>query len=111
MTDERIGRAMKKWVNMSLPPPYFFGAAGAAAGATACACPAATGFTGALGARRANPSTMTRSPARNPCSTTIYTIYKETRSLKWTAVATLMPLAFGAILCGAVAFVWRLAAR
>ncbi|MCC7208041.1 MAG: ferrous iron transporter B, partial [Anaerolineae bacterium] len=33
----------------------------------------------------------------NPCSTTIMTIYHETRSLKWTAVATLLPLslAFG----------------
>jgi len=31
----------------------------------------------------------------NPCSTTIYTIWKETRSMKWTAVATLMPLVMG----------------
>jgi ferrous iron transport protein B len=31
----------------------------------------------------------------NPCSTTIYTIYRETRSAKWTAVATLMPLIMG----------------
>lgn len=54
---------------------------------------------------------MLFSLCHNPCSTTIYTIYKETRSLKWTAVATLMPLAFGAVLCGAVALVWRLAAR
>ena len=29
----------------------------------------------------------------NPCSTTIYTIYKETGSRKWTAVAALLPLA------------------
>jgi ferrous iron transport protein B len=29
----------------------------------------------------------------NPCSTTIYTIYKETGSAKWTALATLLPLA------------------
>ncbi|MFI7067311.1 ferrous iron transporter B [Kribbella sp. NPDC050124] len=28
----------------------------------------------------------------NPCSTTILTIWKETRSLKWTATATLLPL-------------------
>ena len=36
----------------------------------------------------------------NPCSTTIMTIYKETRSLKWTTVATLLPLtlAFGVTL-------------
>jgi ferrous iron transport protein B len=31
----------------------------------------------------------------NPCSTTIYTIYKETRSAKWTMVATLLPVALG----------------
>ncbi len=31
----------------------------------------------------------------NPCSTTILTIYHETRSLKWTAVATGLPLALG----------------
>ena len=31
----------------------------------------------------------------NPCSTTIYTIYKETGSWKWTSVATLLPLAMG----------------
>jgi ferrous iron transport protein B len=31
----------------------------------------------------------------NPCSTTILTIYNETKSLKWTAVATFMPIALG----------------
>ncbi len=31
----------------------------------------------------------------NPCSTTILTIYHETKSLKWTAVATLLPLGLG----------------
>ncbi|HEX9895954.1 MAG TPA: ferrous iron transport protein B [Gemmatimonadales bacterium] len=31
----------------------------------------------------------------NPCSTTIYTIYKETGSAKWTTVATLLPLVLG----------------
>ena len=46
----------------------------------------------------------------NPCSTTIYTIYKETRSTKWTAVATIMPLAMGLIVCFLVAQVWRLVA-
>jgi len=34
----------------------------------------------------------------NPCSTTIYTIYKETGSWKWTAIATFFPLAVGIIL-------------
>jgi ferrous iron transport protein B len=31
----------------------------------------------------------------NPCSTTIYTIYRETGSWKWTSVATFLPLAMG----------------
>jgi ferrous iron transport protein B len=46
----------------------------------------------------------------NPCSTTIFTIYKETGSWKWTAVATLLPLALGVVVCFFVAQVWRLAA-
>jgi len=46
----------------------------------------------------------------NPCSTTIYTIYRETGSAKWTVVATLLPLVFGATVCFLVAQVWRLAA-
>ena len=45
----------------------------------------------------------------NPCSTTIYTIYKETRSAKWTAVATFMPLVMGFLVCFLVAQIWRLA--
>lgn len=35
----------------------------------------------------------------NPCSTTIYTIYKETGSTKWTFVATILPLILGFIVC------------
>ncbi len=31
----------------------------------------------------------------NPCSTTILTIFNETKSAKWTAVATLLPLVMG----------------
>ncbi len=31
----------------------------------------------------------------NPCSTTIMTIYNETKSRKWTTVATLLPLVMG----------------
>ncbi len=38
----------------------------------------------------------------NPCSTTIYTIYKETGSRKWTLVATLFPLAVGVVVLLAV---------
>ncbi|MCA9752405.1 MAG: ferrous iron transporter B [Gemmatimonadetes bacterium] len=44
----------------------------------------------------------------NPCSTTIYTIYKETGSAKWTALATLFPVAMGFAVCFVVAQVWRL---
>jgi len=43
----------------------------------------------------------------NPCSTTIYTIYKETGSAKWTAVASLMPVALGFAVTFLVAVVWR----
>ena len=44
----------------------------------------------------------------NPCSTTIYTIYKETGSLKWTIVATLLPIAMGLTICFFVTQVWNL---
>jgi ferrous iron transport protein B len=44
----------------------------------------------------------------NPCSTTIYTIYRETKSAKWTTVATLLPLLMGFTVCFLVAQVWRL---
>jgi len=44
----------------------------------------------------------------NPCSTTIYTIYKETGSAKWTTVATVLPLVMGVTVCFLVAQFWRL---
>jgi ferrous iron transport protein B len=43
----------------------------------------------------------------NPCSTTIYTIYKETNSAKWTAVATFLPILFGIVVCFTVAQLWN----
>lgn len=43
----------------------------------------------------------------NPCSTTIYTIYKETGSAKWTAVATLLPVGLGLALTSAIATAWH----
>ena len=46
----------------------------------------------------------------NPCSTTLYTIYKETGSAKWTAVSALLPLLAGFAVCFLVAQVWALAA-
>ena len=44
----------------------------------------------------------------NPCSTTIYTIYKETRSGRWTTLSALLPLVMGFVVCFLVAQVWRL---
>jgi len=44
----------------------------------------------------------------NPCSTTIYTIYKETGSKKWTIVASLLPVGMGFAITFIVAQVWRL---
>ena len=44
----------------------------------------------------------------NPCSTTIYTIYKETKSAKWTIVASLLPVAAGFIITFLVAQLWRI---
>ncbi len=44
----------------------------------------------------------------NPCSTTLYNIYKETNSVKWTAVSALLPLAFGIIVTILITFVYRL---
>jgi ferrous iron transport protein B len=46
----------------------------------------------------------------NPCSTTIYTIFKETGSRRWTTVSVLLPLAMGFVACFLVAQVWRLLA-
>jgi len=43
----------------------------------------------------------------NPCSTTIMTIYKETRSVKWTLIGALMPLAIAFIVCLVVATALR----
>ncbi len=34
-----------------------------------------------------------------PCSTTLYTIYQETRSTRWTTVAALLPVAMGVTVC------------
>jgi len=44
----------------------------------------------------------------NPCSTTIYTIYKETKSLKWTTVASVLPVIMGFIVTFIVAQIWRI---
>jgi ferrous iron transport protein B len=44
----------------------------------------------------------------NPCSTTIATIYKETGSARWTAVAALGPVVLGFAATFLVALIWRL---
>ena len=44
----------------------------------------------------------------NPCSTTIYTIFRETRSARWTTLAAVLPLAMGFTVCFVVTQMWRL---
>lgn len=44
----------------------------------------------------------------NPCSTTIYTIYKETKSVKWTTVASILPIIMGFVVCFLVTQFWHL---
>ena len=44
----------------------------------------------------------------NPCSTTIYTIYKETKSVKWTVFASIMPVILGFVVTFLVAQLWRI---
>lgn len=53
---------------------------------------------------------MLFSLVHNPCSTTIYTMYKESGSAKWTALAALLPLVMGFALTFVVAQVWHLVA-
>jgi ferrous iron transport protein B len=44
----------------------------------------------------------------NPCSTTIYTTYKETGSKRWTALGALFPVALGLLVTFVVAQIWRI---
>ena len=53
---------------------------------------------------------MLFSLVHNPCSTTIFTIYRETGSKKWTTVAALLPLLMGFMLTFFVAQIWRVIA-
>ena len=53
---------------------------------------------------------MLFSLVHNPCSTTLYTMYKETGSRRWTALAALLPLGLGFIITFFVAQIWRLLA-
>lgn len=51
---------------------------------------------------------MLFSVLHNPCSTTILTIWKETRSKRWTLIGALMPLVIAFIVTFLVAQVWEL---
>ncbi|WKZ68593.1 MAG: nucleoside recognition domain-containing protein [Melioribacteraceae bacterium] len=53
-------------------------------------------------------SLMLFSLLHNPCSTTLFTIYKETKSVKWTVVSALLPIAMGFTLTFFVAQIWRM---
>lgn len=50
---------------------------------------------------------MLFSMLHNPCSTTVLTIWKETRSLKWTTTATLLPLTLAFAVTGTTATIAR----
>lgn len=43
-----------------------------------------------------------------PCTTTLLTVKKETGSFKWTALAALLPTAFGALLCLLLTAIFRI---
>ena len=43
-----------------------------------------------------------------PCSTTCLTVYRETKSVKWTVLAVLLPTALGLTVCFAAASLGRL---
>jgi ferrous iron transport protein B len=44
----------------------------------------------------------------NPCSTTIYTIYRETKSVKWTLISSLLPVVMGIVICFFLTQLWRI---
>jgi ferrous iron transport protein B len=52
-------------------------------------------------------SLMLFSLLHNPCSTTLYTVWKETRSWKTLLLSALVPLVLGFAVCLAVASIWR----
>lgn len=51
---------------------------------------------------------MLFSLCHNPCSTTLYTIYKETHSVKWTVLSAVIPTMIGIVLCLSVRLLWSL---
>jgi ferrous iron transport protein B len=55
-------------------------------------------------------SLMLFSLLHNPCGTTVWTIWRETRSVKWTVFGALMPLAVAFLACAIVVAAARLIA-
>lgn len=55
-------------------------------------------------------SLMLFSLRHNPCGTTIWTIWRETRSARWTLFGALMPLSIAIVVCAIAATVTRLVA-
>lgn len=53
-------------------------------------------------------SLMLFSLLHNPCSTTLYTIYKETKSVKWTVISAILPIVMGFVVTFFVAQIWRM---
>jgi ferrous iron transport protein B len=53
-------------------------------------------------------SLMLFSLLHNPCGTTIWTIWRETRSVRWTVFGALMPLVIAIFVCAIVATLMRL---
>lgn len=43
-----------------------------------------------------------------PCATALLTIFKETKSAKWTFLAFLIPTILGIILCSVVSIIWKI---
>ena len=43
-----------------------------------------------------------------PCATALITVFKETKSIKWTALSFLIPTALGAVLCCTVNFISKI---
>ena len=42
-----------------------------------------------------------------PCSTTLLTIWKETKNVKWTVLSVITPLVFGVVICAVISHVFK----
>lgn len=43
-----------------------------------------------------------------PCGTTVWTIKKETKSIKWTALSVILPTVLGILVCFLITQIWRI---